>query len=203
MSLINMNQPPPTGTVGPPSSMQRSRQNGQPVSPQSQQVAQGEEIYKIIASQMISTLYDSKEDVLNTLKMGGEQESATVLARMMVMMLNSLKMAGKRVEPGIMLLAMTELARALGELAIGAGLMTDDPHMIEESFFAAIAKADDELQKEALGEQDRQQYAVFMQQMRQIQQKHMQPQAQSQPQQPQPRTEQLVQPGQAMPGGRP
>ncbi len=131
---------------------------------------QGKEMFDVLTGQMMNALYDSKDMVLETLKAGGQQESATVLARFMVMMINSLRMQGKRVEPGVMILAMVELSKALGELAIQAGVMDDDPQMIEESFFAAIGKADEELQAEALGEQDRQQYAQLMQQMRQIQQ---------------------------------
>ena len=65
-----------------------------------------EESYKIISGQMMNLLYDSSDSILETLRAGGQQESATVLARIMVMSINSLKMSGKRVEPGMMLMAM-------------------------------------------------------------------------------------------------
>ena len=129
-----------------------------------------EEVYKIISGQMLNLLYDSQESLIETIRQGGQQESAVVLARIMVMSLNSLKMSGKRVEPGIMLMAMVELSSALGEIAIKEGVMDDDPRMIEESFFAAIAKADDELQKEALSDEDRTSYAALMKQLRTLQQ---------------------------------
>ena len=129
-----------------------------------------EEVYKIISGQMLNLLYDSQESLIETMRQGGQQESAVVLARIMVMSLNSLKMSGKRVEPGMMLMAMVELSSALGEIAIKAGVMDDDPRMIEESFFAAIAKADDELQKEALSDEDRTSYAALMKQLRTLQQ---------------------------------
>ena len=158
MSLINAQ----------PSPVQQATQALQ--GPPAQQEPQGKEMFGIITGQMMNALYDSKDMVLEALQAGGQQESATVLARFMVMMLNSLRMQGKRVPPGVMILAMVELAKGLGELAIQAGVMDDDPRMIEEMFFAAIAKADDELQAEALGEQERQQYAQLMQQMRQMQQ---------------------------------
>ena len=129
-----------------------------------------EEVYKIISGQMLNLLYDSQESLIETMRQGGQQESAVVLARIMVMSLNSLKMSGKRVEPGMMLMAMVELSSALGEIAIKEGVMDDDPRMIEESFFAAIAKADDELQKEALSDEDRTSYAALMKQLRTLQQ---------------------------------
>jgi len=152
------------------------------------------EIYKVISGQMLNLLYDSKESLIETMRVGGQQESAGILARIMIMALNSLKMAGKRVEPGMMLMAMAELSKGLGELAIDAGVMDDDKRMVEESFFAAISKADDELQKEALSDEDRTSYAALMNHLRRLQKENEgqnteQPQAEAQPQpteQPQP-----------------
>jgi hypothetical protein len=128
------------------------------------------EVYKVISGQMLNLLYDSSESIVETLRTGGQEQSATILARIMVMSINSLKMAGKRVEPGMMLMAMVELSKALGELAIKAGVMDNDPRMIEESFFAAIGRADEELQDEALSQKDRQSYAALMKQLRTLQQ---------------------------------
>ncbi len=71
----------------------------------------------------------------------------------------------------MMLMAMVELSKALGELAIKAGVMDKDPRMVEESFFAAIGRADEELQDEALSQKDRQSYAALMKQLRTLQQK--------------------------------
>ena len=152
------------------------------------------ETYKVISGQMLNLLYDSSDSIMETIRAGGQTESATVLARIMVMSINSLKMAGKRVEPGMMLMAMVELSKALGELAIKKGVMDDDPRMIEESFFAAIARADEELQEEALSNEDRASYAALMNSLRSLQQSKEkgtteQPQAEAQPQpteQPQP-----------------
>ena len=148
-----------------------------------------EETYKIISGQMLNLLYDSKESFIETMRTGGQQESAVILARIMVMSINSLKMSGKRIEPGVMLMAMAELSQALGEIAIESGVMDKDPRMVEESFFAAIAKADDELQKEALSDEDRTSYATLMKELRSMQQQSekgrmQQPQAEAQPQQP-------------------
>ena len=148
-----------------------------------------EETYKIISGQMLNLLYDSKESFIETMRTGGQQESAVILARIMVMSINSLKMSGKRIEPGVMLMAMAELSQALGEVAIKSGVMDKDPRMVEESFFAAIAKADDELQKEALSDEDRTSYATLMKELRSMQQQSekgrmQQPQAEAQPQQP-------------------
>ena len=148
-----------------------------------------EETYKIISGQMLNLLYDSKESFIETMRTGGQQESAVILARIMVMSINSLKMSGKRIEPGVMLMAMAELSQALGEVAIKSGVMDEDPRMVEESFFAAIAKADDELQKEALSDEDRTSYATLMKELRSMQQmsekgRMQQPQAEAQPQQP-------------------
>jgi hypothetical protein len=146
------------------------------------------EIYKVISGQMLNLLYDSSESIIETLRTGGQEQSATILARIMVMSINSLKMAGKRVEPGMMLMAMVELSKALGELAIKAGVMDEDPRMIEESFFAAIGRADEELQDEALSQKDRASYAALMNQLRTLQQTSEQ-QSTGQPQpevQPQP-----------------
>ena len=148
-----------------------------------------EETYKIISGQMLNLLYDSKESFIETMRTGGQQESAVILARIMVMSINSLKMSGKRIEPGVMLMAMAELSQALGEVAIKSGVMDKDPRMVEESFFAAIAKADDELQKEALSDEDRTSYATLMKELRSMQQmsekgRMQQPQAEAQPQQP-------------------
>ena len=148
-----------------------------------------EETYKIISGQMLNLLYDSKESFIETMRTGGQQESAVILARIMVMSINSLKMSGKRIEPGVMLMAMAELSQALGEIAIESGVMDKDPRMVEESFFAAIAKADDELQKEALSDEDRTSYATLMKELRSMQQmsekgRMQQPQAEAQPQQP-------------------
>lgn len=148
-----------------------------------------EESYKIISGQMMNLLYDSSDSILETLRAGGQQESATVLARIMVMSINSLKMSGKRVEPGMMLMAMVELSKGLGEMAIKEGVMDDDPRMIEESFFAAIAKADEELQEEALSQEDREVYAALMGKLRQLQQSQEKSQTTEQPmaeEQPQP-----------------
>jgi len=140
------------------------------------------EIYKVISGQMLNLLYDSKDSILDTMRTGGQQESAVILARIMVMSINSLKMAGKRIEPGMMLMSMVELSKALGELAIDAGVMDKDPRMVEESFFAAIAKADDELQKEALSDEDRTAYAALMKKLRSLQQaKEQQTKGQPQP----------------------
>lgn len=149
------------------------------------------ETYKVISGQMLNLLYDSSDSIMETIRAGGQTESATVLARIMVMSINSLKMAGKRVEPGMMLMSMVELSKALGELAIKEGVMDDDPRMIEESFFAAIARADEELQEEALSNEDRASYAALMNSLRGLQQAKdkAQPQAEAQPQpteQPQP-----------------
>lgn len=140
-----------------------------------------EESYKIISGQMMNLLYDSSDSILETLRAGGQQESATVLARIMVMSINSLKMSGKRVEPGMMLMAMVELSKGLGEMAIKEGVMDDDPRMIEESFFAAIAKADEELQEEALSQEDREVYSALMGKLRQLQQSQEKSQTTEQP----------------------
>ena len=150
------------------------------------------EIYKVISGQMLNLLYDSKDSILDTMRTGGQQESAVILARIMVMSINSLKMAGKRIEPGMMLMSMVELSKALGELAIDAGVMDKDPRMVEESFFAAIAKADDELQKEALSDKDRTAYAALMKKLRSLQQaKEQQTKGQPQPTE-QPQQEAIV-----------
>ena len=153
-----------------------------------------DEVYKVISGQMLNLLYDSSDSIIETLRSGGQEESATILARIMVMSINSLKMAGKRIEPGMMLMAMVETSKALGELAIEAGVMDKDPRMIEESFFAAVARADEELQEEALSQQDRETYAALMGKLRELQKSGNQnsaeqPQAGTQPQptpQPQP-----------------
>jgi len=150
-----------------------------------------QENYKVISGQMLNLLYDSSDSIVETIRAGGQAESATVLARIMVMSINSLKMSGKRVEPGMMLMAMVELSKALGELAIKEGVMDDDPRMIEESFFAAIARADEELQEEALSQKDRASYAALMQSLRALQQAKEkgdmeQPQAEQPTEQPQP-----------------
>lgn len=105
------------------------------------------------------------------------------------MSINRLKMSGKRVEPGMMLMAMVELSKGLGEMAIKEGVMDDDPRMIEESFFAAIAKADEELQEEALSQEDREVYSALMGKLRQLQQSQEKSQTTEQPmaeEQPQP-----------------
>ena len=154
--------------------------------------ADTDEIYKVISGQMLNLLYDSKDSILDTMRTGGQQESAVILARIMVMSINSLKMAGKRIEPGMMLMSMVELSKALGELAIDAGVMDKDPRMVEESFFAAIAKADDELQKEALSDEDRTAYAALMKKLRSLQQaKEQQTKGQPQPTE-QPQQEAIV-----------
>ena len=140
-----------------------------------------EESYKIISGQMLNLLYESEEPIMETLRTGGQQESATVLARIMVMSINSLKMAGKRIEPGMMLMAMVELSKALGELAIKAGVMDEDPRMIEESFFAAIGRANEELQEEALSQEDREVYAALMGKLRELQQSQEKSQTTEQP----------------------
>ena len=152
-----------------------------------------EESYKIISGQMMNLLYDSSDSILETLRAGGQQESATVLARIMVMSINSLKMSGKRVEPGMMLMAMVELSKGLGEMAIKEGVMDDDPRMIEESFFAAIAKADEELQEEALSQEDREVYSALMGKLRQLQQSQEKSQTTEQPTE-QPMAEEQPQP---------
>ena len=152
-------------------------------------VDSSEESYKIISGQMLNLLYESEEPIIETIRAGGQQESATVLARIMVMSINSLKMSGKRIEPGMMLMAMVELSKALGELAIKAGVMDEDPRMIEESFFAAIARADEELQEEALSQEDRAIYAALMGKLRELQQSQEKSQTTEQPmaeEQPQP-----------------
>jgi hypothetical protein len=152
-------------------------------------VDSSEESYKIISGQMLNLLYESEEPIIETIRAGGQQESATVLARIMVMSINSLKMSGKRIEPGMMLMAMVELSKALGELAIKAGVMDEDPRMIEESFFAAIARADEELQEEALSQDDRAAYAALMGKLRELQQSQEKPQPTEEPmaeEQPQP-----------------
>ena len=109
------------------------------------------------------------------------------------MSINSLKMAGKRIEPGMMLMAMVELSKALGELAIKAGVMDEDPRMIEESFFAAIARADEELQEEALSQEDRAVYAALMGKLRELQQSQEKSQTTEQPTE-QPMAEEQPQP---------
>ena len=158
-----------------------------------------DEVYKVISGQMLNLLYDSSDSIIETLRAGGQKESATVLARIMVMSINSLKMAGKRVEPGMMLMAMVETSKALGELAIEAGVMDEDPRMVEESFFAAVGRADEELQEEALSQQDREAYASLMGKLRELQQSSekqkntAQPTAEAQPQPTeQPQTEAMV-----------
>jgi|TARA_B110000091_G_scaffold135016_1_gene144518 hypothetical protein len=156
-------------------------------------VDNAEESYKIISGQMLNLLYESEQPIIETLRAGGQQESATVLARIMVMSINSLKMAGKRIEPGMMLMAMVELSKALGELAIKAGVMDEDPRMIEESFFAAIAKADEELQEEALSQEDRAVYAALMVKLRDLQQSQEKSQTTEQPTE-QPMAEEQPQP---------
>jgi hypothetical protein len=157
------------------------------------------ETYKVISGQMLNLLYDSADSIMETIRSGGQAESATVLARIMVMSINSLKMAGKRIEPGMMLMAMVETSKALGELAIEAGVMDKDPRMIEESFFAAVGRADEELQEEALSQQDREAYASLMGKLRELQQSSekqkntAQPTAEAQPQPTeQPQTEAMV-----------
>ena len=158
----------------PEQGMQEQGMPEQGMSEQGMSEQQGRDLQSLISAQMRNALYDSQESIIESMRANGQQESATVLARLMVMMINSLRMSGKRVEPGVMVLAMVDVAKALGELAVQAGVMDDDPMMVEESFFAGMAKADDELQAEALGEQDRQQYAQLMQTMRQMQQGGMQ-----------------------------
>jgi len=174
----------------PPQNGQQPEQQGliQNAQQPEESGADNDEGYKIISGQMLNLLYDSKDSILDTMRTGGQQESAVLLARIMVMSINSLKMSGKRIEPGMMLMAMVELSKALGELAINAGVMDKDPRMVEESFFAAIAKADDELQKEALSDEDRTTYAALMKKLRSLQQAKEQqptgqPQATEQPQQ--------------------
>ena len=156
-------------------------------------VDSSEESYKIISGQMLNLLYESEEPIIETIRAGGQQESATVLARIMVMSINSLKMSGKRIEPGMMLMAMVELSKALGELAIKAGVMDEDPRMIEESFFAAIARADEELQEEALSQEDRAVYAALMGKLRELQQSQEKSQTTEQPTE-QPMAEEQPQP---------
>ena len=43
-------------------------------------VDSSEESYKIISGQMLNLLYESEEPIMETLRTGGQQESATVLA---------------------------------------------------------------------------------------------------------------------------
>jgi hypothetical protein len=71
--------------------------------------------------------------------------------------------------------------------------------MIEESFFAAVGRADEELQEEALSQQDREAYASLMGKLRELQQSSekqkntAQPTAEAQPQPTeQPQTEAMV-----------
>jgi len=181
MPIDNMQQPQQSA---PTQNVQQPEKQGLIQSAQQPEEAGdgNDEAYKIISGQMLNLLYDSKDSILDTMRAGGQQESAVILARIMVMSINSLKMAGKRIEPGMMLMSMVELSKALGELAIDAGLMDKDPRMVEESFFAAIAKADDELQKESLSDGDRTAYAALMKKLRSLQQaKEQQPTGQPQP----------------------
>ena len=128
------------------------------------------EAFKIISGQMINLMYDSSEAIVEDVRSGGPKQMVDTLARIMVMSINSLKMVGKKADPKVMLVSMTQLTKALAEVLIKAGVIEEDPRLIEESFFAAISKADDELQNEALTPQEREEYVAIMQAIRQMQQ---------------------------------
>ena len=128
------------------------------------------EAFKIISGQMINLMYDSSEAIVEDVRGGGPKQMVDTLARIMIMSINSIKMAGKKADPKVMLGSMAQLTKALAEVLIKAGVLEEDPRLIEESFFAAISKADDELQNEALTPQEREEYVAIMQAIRQMQQ---------------------------------
>ena len=140
-----------------------------------QKIAQGaggdkKEAFKIISGQMINLLYDSSEAIVKDVRSGGPKQMVDTLARIMIMAINAMKMAGKKADPDVMLMSMMQLTKALAEILIKAGAIEEDPRLIEESFFAAVSLADDELQKEALTPEERDEYVAIMQTIRQMQQ---------------------------------
>jgi len=128
------------------------------------------EAYKIISSQMVNLLYKSADSIVDSVRASGPKEMADTLARIMIMAVNSIKLAGKKVDPDVMLMSMIQLTKALAEILTEAGVIDKDPRLIEESFFAAVSLADDKLQKEAITPEESQEYAAIMQAIRQMQQ---------------------------------
>jgi len=158
-----------------------------------------EEAYNIASGQMLNFLYDDAgKEALTTMIQSASDPSqgmARLMARLLVTVEQSARLAGQKLPPEVIFTAGMELAAAMSELAQSEGLLdkAGEKEATEDAFFEAISLFANEAGEEALTEGDRQAYVAMIDQIEEMAasqqgqaQQGQAPQAAQQPQEPQP-----------------
>jgi hypothetical protein len=153
-----------------------------------------EEAYNIASGQMLNFLYeDAGKEALTTMIQSASDPGkgmARLMARLLVTVEQSARLAGQKLPPEVIFTAGMELAAAMSEMAQSEGLLdkTGEKEATENAFFEAISLFANEAGEEALTEGDRQSYVAMIDQIEEMAagQQGQAPQEAQQPQEPQP-----------------
>lgn len=195
-----MQQPP-----GPPQEQPRPNPQGQP--PQGQQRAaepdqdqqtdappeQAREQMEALLEAGLGYLYDDgMEPAVQAMQNAQNPQAgmAKVIGSVMLTAFNTLQSGGATVAPNVMMAFGINLSKAVGEMAMQAGILQgDDPEAIEGAFMDGLARFGQLVDKQALGSQQKQRYAEMIRGMREMKEggqmpPDQPPEPQGQPQQP-------------------
>ena len=143
-----------------------------------------QEQFDLVAGQMLEFIYSEQGlNVVHERLQGGNpvQGIASLLGRLMTTMAQSAFMSGHPMPPKVLFQAGMEATKAIGELALQAGLPPEqEAELMEDAFFTGIQLFGQEAGEEALTQQERQAYYQLLEQVGQRKE-----QAQSQGGQPQ------------------
>lgn len=156
---------------------------GQPQAPQNpqsqqsqQQPVESQEAYDLTAGQMLNFVYGEQGIEALTNLIGNAPDPAAGMARLfgrlLTMTTQSAAMAGKHLPPEMVFQAGIEVIRALSEVAQAQGLIdkASEKEIAETAFYDGMALFATEAKEEALTEEDRQQYAAFLQRAEELEQ---------------------------------
>lgn len=94
---------------------------------------------------------------------------AKVIGSVMLTAFNTLQSSGARVPPNVMMAFGINLSKAVGEMAVEAGVMqSDDPEAIEGAFMDGLARFGQLVDKQALSRRQKQRYAEMIRGMREL-----------------------------------
>lgn len=211
-------QPP---QPGPPQEQPRPNPQGQP--PQGQQRAaepdqdqqtdappeQAREQMTALLEAGLGYLYEGgMEPAVKAMQNAPDPQAgmAKVIGSVMITAFNTLQSSGSTVPPNVMVAFGINLSKAVGEMAMEAGILQgDDPEAIEGAFMDGLARFGQLVDKQALSQGQRQRYAEMIRGMREAKEGQPRRGGPPQGQQPQPQPQgQPAQPqGQPQPQGRP
>ena len=145
-----------------------------PQQPAQKEQSDPKEAYNIATGQMLNFLYDEQgQKSLATMIQSAATPSAgmaRLMARLLVTVEQSARLAGQKLPPDIIFKAGMELAAAMSEAAQSAGLLdqAQEKEATEDAFFEAITLFATEAGEEALTDDDRQAYVAMIDQVEEM-----------------------------------